>query len=351
MNPIAIYSGSLVIYWSAIVITLGIAAGFLLAYGVHVSHGGTGAAMWMFLPFATVFSVVLSRLIHWYCHMEQYGGFISAMLDYSMGSYCLPGLLFGVILAAFLVRGFRLTDSAGELLDSAAPGIALTIAMIRMSALFDTTCRSKIIIKSAFLQKLPIASKISSASGAVEYRFATFFVEAIVLLVIAVLMLRFCLRRRDLPMKAGEKSFGHAARLLLVFVSAAELVLDSTRYDSSFFHFTLIKKLNPYAGFISLIQLIAAISIFVVLIHYSRASVLANGLSSRHFILWGAYLLSLAATGVSEYMVQRHGDWYLGCYSVMTLACVSMAFIVWRLYKSCCGYDYGELDDFDEYED
>ena len=103
MNPIAIYSGSLVIYWSAIVITLGIAAGFLLSYGVHVSHGGTGAAMWVFLPFATVFSVLLSRLIHWYCHMEQYGGFFSALLDYSMGGYCLPGVLFGVILAAFLV--------------------------------------------------------------------------------------------------------------------------------------------------------------------------------------------------------------------------------------------------------
>ena len=350
MNPIAIYSGSLVIYWSAIVITLGIAAGFLLSYGVHVSHGGTGAAMWVFLPFATVFSVLLSRLIHWYCHMEQYGGFFAAILDYSMGGYCLPGVLFGVILAAFLVRGFRLVDSVGELLDSAAPGLALTIAVIRLSALFDTTCRSKIIINSAFIQKLPIAFMISSASGAVEYRFATFFVEAVVMLVITVLMLLFCFRRRDLPMKAGEKRCGHAARLLLVFVSAAELVLDSTRYDSSFFHFTLIKSLNPYAGFISLIQLIAAISIFVVLVHYSRISVRANGLSARHFILWVGYVLSLVATGVAEYMVQRHGDWYLGCYAVMTLACFAMAFVVWRLYKSCCGSDYGELEDFDNAE-
>ena len=50
MNPIAISTGSTVIYWSAIVIALGIAAGFALSYSLYISHGGRAAAMWLLLP-------------------------------------------------------------------------------------------------------------------------------------------------------------------------------------------------------------------------------------------------------------------------------------------------------------
>lgn len=348
MNSIAVYSGETVLYWSAIIITLGIAAGFFLSYGIHLSHGGSAAAMWVFLPVSVIVSVFLCRLIHWYCHLEQYAGFFAAMTDFSVGSYCLPGMIFGVIIAAGLVKRLRLVKSRAELLDSAAPGMALTVMFIRLSALFDSSCRSKIIINNPALQHLPLASQISSASGSAEYRFATFFVEAIVMLVITILLLNFCFKRRDMPMKGGEPSEGHAARLLLVLYGAAELVLDSTRYDSSFFHFTFLKKLNPYAGFISLIQLIAAISILCVLVHYTKPSIRSNGLKLKHVLLWLVFLLSLAAVGVSEYMVQRHGDWYLGCYAAMTAGCVLMAFTVWRMYVSCSGKD--EYDDFYEYE-
>ena len=52
MNPIAISTGSTVIYWSAVVIALGIAAGFALSYSLYISHGGRSAAMWLLLPLA-----------------------------------------------------------------------------------------------------------------------------------------------------------------------------------------------------------------------------------------------------------------------------------------------------------
>ena len=93
MNPIAISTGSTVIYWSAVVIALGIAAGFALSYSLYISHGGRSAAMWLLLPLALLFSVPLCRAIHWYCHPEQYTSFIRAITDYSTGSYCLPGAL------------------------------------------------------------------------------------------------------------------------------------------------------------------------------------------------------------------------------------------------------------------
>lgn len=63
MNPIAISTGSTVIYWSAVVIALGIAAGFALSYSLYISHGGRSAAMWLLLPLALLFSVPLCRAI------------------------------------------------------------------------------------------------------------------------------------------------------------------------------------------------------------------------------------------------------------------------------------------------
>ena len=336
MNPIAIYSGSIVIYWSAVIIMLGVAAGFFMSLSLRATQGGESAALWIFLPMAVLLSVFFSRVIHWYCHLEQYSGFIGAMTDYSVGSFCLPGMLLGIFLAAVIVGRIGLTDSVAGLLDTLAPGTALTVAFIRLSALFNSSCRSKIIVTKPALQHLPLAAPLSSASGVTEYRFATFYVQFLIMLVVCVLLLRFFYRRRELPMRDGGTGEGDTARIFLLLYSAVEIVLDSTRYDSSFFHFTFLKGLNPYAGFISLIQLIAAISILCVLIHYSKRSVRAGSLRAYHWVIWAVFVLCLAGIGVSEYMVQRHGDWYMGCYAVMSASALAMAFAVYRMYLSCC---------------
>ena len=237
MNPIAISTGSTVIYWSAVVIALGIAAGFALSYSLYISHGGRSAAMWLLLPLALLFSVPLCRAIHWYCHPEQYTSFIRAITDYSTGSYCLPGALLGTFLAALVVRGLGLTGNIARLLDCVAPGGALIVVFIRLSALFNSSCRSKIAITTPLLQHLPIGSGITNSMGAVEYRFATFFVQAILMLCVTVLLLYFFFARRRLPMKEGCPRDGNVTWMFLTFHSAVELLMDSTRYDSSFMHF------------------------------------------------------------------------------------------------------------------
>lgn len=349
MNPIAIYSGNLVIYWSAMVIALGILAGFFLALGLYTSHGGRGAAMWVFLPIATALSVFFSRVLHWYCHLEQYGGFMAAMTDYSVGTFCLPGMLLGVSIAAWIVRLTGLCEERGELLDAIAPGEALTIAFIRLSALFNNSCRSKIIINTPSLQHLPLASELSSASGTVEYRFATFFVQFIVMIIITFMLVRFWARRRDLPMLGGEKECGHVSRLFLALYCITEVVFDSTRFDSSFFHFTFIKYLNRYMGFVSFIQMISGFIALALIIHYSRVSVRANGLRWYHFLLWVGFAATLGGVGASEYLVQRHGDWYLGCYAAMSASCIVMILTIWFSYLSCCGDDDDYYDDEEEY--
>ena len=51
---------------------------------------------------------------------------------------------------------------------------------------------------------------------------------------------------------------------------------------------------------------------------------------------WMKDCLVLGGTGASEYLVQRHGNWYLGCYSAMAVCCFLMAFVVYKLYRTCC---------------
>lgn len=326
MTQIAVYSGSIVIYWSSLVICFGLAACLFLGLALYTANGGRAAAMLLLLPLAVLFSVPLCRLLHWYCHTEQYTGLFSALTDLSNGSYCLPGALLGVWLAALLVTKLGFAPSVPRLLDAFAPGAALAIAFIRLSALFNSSCRSKISFSSPLLRHLPFASAVTNSSGSVDYRFATFFVQFIIMLILTLVLVKFYGRRRRVPMGSGNPN-GNVARMFLLYYSAIEVVLDSTRYDSSFFRFN---------SFVSVVQVLSALCILAILIYYSIHAVRARGLRACHFALWLGFLLAVGVVGASEYMVQRHGNWYLGCYAVMSLGCCVMVALVYQMYLRCC---------------
>jgi hypothetical protein len=258
--------------------------------------------------------------------MEQYAGFMSAVTDYSVGSFVLSAALLAAFIAALIVKLLGLSSSAAKLLDAYAPAAALAVAFIRLSSLFNNSCRSKIIIQTPALQQLPLASGVTTSTGAVEYRFATFFVHFILMLVICYILLRFFARRRNIA-KAHGRAEGDTARMFLLFYSASEVIMDSTRYDSSFMKFN---------GFVSIVQIIAGVCILALLIYYSVHSIKANGLRFYHWLAWLGFLALLGGTGASEYLVQRHGNWYLGCYSAMAVCCLLMAFLVYKVYRTCC---------------
>lgn len=326
MNPIAIYSGDLRLYWSALVIMLGIAAGFAMAQALYTSYAGKGRDLWVFLPLALAFSIIFCRLLHWYCHAEQYEGIWGALTDYSSGGYVLPGAILGVLLAARIVGVMGFAHSVPRMLDAIAPGAALTVAFIRLSALFNSSCRGKIAVKTPALQRLPLASPVYS-SGPDDYRFATFFVQFLLMLLVFVLLFNFYNRRRNQPMKGDRSRDGHTARMFLLLYGAVELIMDSTRYDSSFLHFN---------GFVSLVQIVSALLVVYVLVYYSVFSVRENGFKFRHVLLWLVSVAALGAGGMCEYLVQRHGDWYLGCYGGMALCILLLCLVSWKMYKDCC---------------
>ena len=334
-NLILLELGGYPIYASAAVITLGILLCVLMTLVLYRRHHRSGAAVLCLAVLGFVFGVLFSRLLHWYFNAETYASMLDALIDYSHGSFCLPGMLLGIWLAAWICRRLGLTETMGELLDAAAPGVALLIAFIRLSALFNTTCRSRILVKTKWLQILPFASGLSDSAGNVSYRMATFFLEFLLMLIVTGMLLHFFREKGRRRMKRGGPRTGNTARLFVLLYAAVEIVMDSTRYDSPLMHFRVISVLNQYSAFISLAQVFAGFTVLGVLIHLTRCSVRCNGFRWYHIPVWLGFFVCLFVIGkLGEYNVQRYAA-YLQCYACMSAGCIAMAALVWSLYRSC----------------
>ena len=337
MNTAAAYIGNACIYWSGVIIAFGMAAGLLLTLALYKPKNESTAAVWIFFPLAFVFSFVLGRMLHYYFNAESYDSFFKAMTDYSSGSFMLPGMLLGIWLAAWVTVRAGLDSSVGRLLDFASPGCCLTIAFIRLSALFNDTCRSKISVTVPIFQRLPFAVGSTDAAGNTTYRMATFFIEFLIMLPVAAAVMKMCVKNRLRPMKRPCMATGNTVRLTLVLYGAVEMIMDSTRNDSPLMHFRILSSLNKYSAFISLAQVFAAVSALAVLVYYSRMSIRGSGFSFRHVLLWVGFALSLFAIGyLGEYRGQRYGaNKYLQCYSLMALGCAGMYLTVRGMYAMC----------------
>lgn len=313
MQNAAICFGRTILYWDSILIALAALACFF-AVAAFYPAGRSKLSLCVFAPLALALAFGISRLMYWYCHMEQFSSLLSAYLTRSTGGYCLSGIVMGFALAVLLLRLVGLEKNSGLLFDCAAPGLALGLAVLRLSSLFNNSCRGKALINDPRFQRLPYAYRSVTASGIVEYRFAAFFVEALLFLLFFVLLTWLFGRFRGEQRRRRAKD-GDVFLYFLLLYSAAELVMDSTRNDASFFHVN---------AFISVAQILSAVTILAVLICFSVRSVRRHGLRVFHWLCWLAYLLGLGGAGVCEYLVQRHGDWQLTCYSLMSLACLVM---------------------------
>ncbi len=335
MSEIAVFTGDITIYWSSVIICLGIAAGLCMTLALYPMDHRHNTAVWVFFPLALALGVVLSRLIHWYSHIESYSSLPAALMDYSSGGYCVQGVILGVLLAALLVRLLRLTPTAGELLDAVSPGLALTLALIRLSSLFNTGCRGRIVINDPAFQQLPFAVSWTDAAGNVEFRLATFFLEFLALLIVTALLLVFWFRHREETLWEAYPNNGNVLCMFFLLVGVVEVIADSTRYDSALFHFFLIKRLNPYASFISIAQVFSAVLILLVFIRYMKISIRVNGFCWYHVPAILFFIAALVGAGyMGEYRVQRTAR-YVNCYLWQGSSLLLLALTVYGVYRTC----------------
>ena len=335
MNQIALYFGERAIYWSSLIITLGVLCCLSLTVALYRRRSETLREMLVFFPLAVILSLFLSRLLCWYFSVDVFDSFGEAFSDFSLGSFYLPGVILGVWLAAWIVEKLRLVQTGGLLLDCTAPGLALLIAFIRLSALFNDTCRSRIEINTPLFKSLPFAVSRTDAAGNETWVLATFFLAFLAMLLLAVFLLRFYLKRGTRKMRAPCARTGNVWRMFLLYYAAIEVVVDSLRNDSPLMHFHLIVGLNKYSSFVSLAQVFAACTALYVLVYYSRKSIQAGGYSYWHGLSWAGFVLSLVGIGyLGEYQVQRSGK-YLLCYSAQIFFCILMVVIIRLVYESC----------------
>ena len=309
MNKIAFIFEDYVVNWSSIIIVMAVAAAIMLCFALSAGKPGYSLPLAVSLPLSMILGCVLARVIHWYCRTDQYESFAQAFTDFSVGGFSLIGLAIGCLLAAVIVWAIGLAPNLGKLLDIMAPGAALAIALGRLSFLFNYSDRGKIFIENESNRRLPIGSAvINASSGATEWRFATFFIQAIVAAVILVIVLAAFFYLSRLVLKNGNSAAGNVFFLFCIIYFATEILLDSTRYDA------LFMRSN---GFVSLMQIFSAFMVVIPFLWLSIRSVRFNRFKLWHIILWVVYLGSLGLAGYMEYYVQRHGNLYMLSYSLM----------------------------------
>ena len=301
MDKIAFISGQTIIYWNSIVYTLAAAVAICFFLAFYLNKTGNAVAGFAAIPLSMFLSIVLSRLVHWYSRADSYESFTSAMTDYTSGGYALIGVFAGCALAAVLLRVVFLHRSVPKMLDSMCVAGAAGIAVGRLASLFNSSDRGNMI---EGLKSLPFVYPVTNAvSGALEYRLATFMLQAMVALTVFMVLAVFYLKGRD-RLKDGD-----VCLIFLLVYCASQVVLDSTRYDSLFFRSN---------GFVSIVQVFSALGLGLVITLFSIRMVKATGFKGWYVILWILIGGFIGGAGFMEYYVQRHGDQAAFAYSVMS---------------------------------
>lgn len=314
MEKVAFINGSTLIYWSSIVLTLAAVTAIMLFAALYLHKSRNGAALGVSVPMAVFVSMVLSRLIHWYCRTDAYESFQAAMTDYSWGGYALMGVFAGCILTACILRLLGIVKNLPEMFDCMVLSGGTGIAVGRLASLFNSSDRGAIVADGL---GLPFAYPVTNVvSGAMENRLATFMLQSMLTALIVAVLAAYLIWSRCRRVKVRD---GDITLLFLGTYGACQVILDSTRYDSLFLRSN---------GFISIVQILGAVAIALALVVFSVRMVKACGLKKYHFGLWLGSAAMLGVAGYMEYYVQRHGDKAAFSYSIMSVALVVLVAIM-----------------------
>ena len=299
MERIAFILGSRYLYWSSLILTLATAAAVCLFLAFYIGKSGRVAAGFAVVPLAMVLSLFFARVVHWYCYDERYTGLMSALTDFTSGGFALVGVFVGCIAAAVLTRILFLHRNLPQMLDCMSLAGAAGIAAGRLASFFNSSDRGQMVES---IRTMPWVYPVTnSVSGAMEYRLATFLLQAMAAAVIFLILTAFWLRKK--PKKDGDTTL-----LFLLFYGASQIILDSTRYDSIYFRSN---------GFVSIVQVCSLVLLVLVTVIFSVRLVRNRGFRGWYAALWLTYVAALGIAGYMEYHIQRHGNDALFGYSVL----------------------------------
>ena len=299
MERIAFIIGHIYIYWSAIVTALAGAGAVCLFFALYLRKKKRLLSGVTCVVLACGLSWMLSRLLFWYFRPDSFESMREALDWTRPGGAALMGVFAGCFLTAVLLRLLRLEKDLPDLLDCMSIALCFGIGLGQLSSFFNTAGRGMTVSTG---WGLPWAvSTLNPVSGAMEHRLATFLIQAMAAGTLFLVLLVFYL--------AGKGRRGDTALLFLLFYSASQVVLDSTRYDS------LYLRSN---GFVSAVQVLGAAGIVLAVLVFAVRLVRAGGWKKWYALLWLGQAACLGLAGYMEYHVQRHGNQAVSAYSVMT---------------------------------
>ena len=300
MNRIAFILERNFVYWNSLVLVLASAAAVCLFLGLYLRQSKNANAAFLVLPIAVALSLVLSRFIHWYCRTGSYAGLKAAMTDFTDGGFALVGVFIACFLTAVMLRLVRIHKNLPQMLDCMSIAGIGGIALGRLGSFFTSADRGQIVES---VKNLPwVYPTVNAVSGALEYRLATFLIQAMVAALLFLVL--------GLFYQAGKHKVkdGDTTLVFLLCYGASQILLDSTRYDSIYFRSN---------GFVSVVQVLSAIALAFVIVWFSIRMVRAGGFKVWQIPLWVIIAGLIGGAGYMEYHVQRHGNEALFAYSVM----------------------------------
>ena len=310
MNRIAFIFNSSIIYWNSLILVLAAAAAVCFFLAIYLPRSKNTNAAFIAVPLATTLSLFLARFIHWYCRTGSYASLGSAMTDFTGGSFALVGVFAGCLLTALILRFSRIHRNLPQMLDAMSIAGAAGIALGRMACFFTNADRGQII---SSVQSLPWVYPVTnSVSGAIEYRLATFVIQAIIAGALFLVLSVFYLTGKRRQLKDGDTTL-----IFLLCYCASQILLDSTRYDSIYFRSN---------GFVSVVQVLGAVALAFVIVCFSVRLIRNRGFKGWYVALWLNILALLGGAGYMEYHVQRHGREALFAYSAMGI-CLTLVVI------------------------
>ena len=310
MNRIAFIFNSNIIYWNSLILVLAAAAAICFFLAIYMPKSKNANAAFIAVPVASILSFLLARFIHWYCRTGSYASMMSAMTDFTGGSFALVGVFIGCMVTALVLRICRVHRNLPQMLDAMSIAGAAGIALGRMASFFTNADRGQVINT---IQTLPWVYPVTnSVSGAVEYRLATFVIQAIIAGLLFLVLGIFYLTGNRRQLKDGDTTL-----IFLLCYGASQILLDSTRYDSIYFRSN---------GFVSVVQVLSAVVLAVAIILFSIRLVRSRGFKGWYIALWVGILALLGGAGYMEYHVQRHGREALFAYSVMGI-CLTLTVV------------------------
>ena len=321
--------------YSSFLIVLGVAASCAYTSLLYKKRFGRITPVLALFILGFVLSVFFSRFLHWYSSSTTYESLRQALTDFSVGTFCSSGIVIGACLAGAITGALRICRNKGALMDCAAPGFALLMVFVRLSAWGTGKCQGGKNITAKAFQRFPVTVKGTDAAGNVYYRFATFMIAAVLFALAFLLINRFYSKNCTRKMKEPAKRYGNVWNMMLVLYSAIEIVLDSTRIDSMHFTFRKILTLNRFSTFISIGQIVPFVIFICLFVHYVKCSSKADGgFRFKHIACTVIFAVSAFLIGyLGEYKWQRIGSYR--SYLFMTIGSLLIALTIRFLYGQC----------------